>query len=123
MTISLARRWSLDHDAQSLTGEAERLFHLVLGVTFGEDKAQVAVALGQRADPLAQRDGNAEAGEAGGSRGFGAALDGPEHTGPRHGQHEHSRRPAVAVSGGGPPQRVGQYQLLQAGAAGKTQRT
>jgi hypothetical protein len=53
MTASFARRRSLDHDAQPLAGRAQRLLHLVLGVTFGEDEAQVAVALGQRADTLA----------------------------------------------------------------------
>src|SRR6516162_8718721 len=62
MSISLARHRSPDHDAQSLTGDGERLFHLVLRVALGEDEAQIAVALRQRADPLAQGDSDDEAG-------------------------------------------------------------
>ena len=70
------------------------------GVGLGEDEPQVAVPVGERADPLAGRDRDRQPGDAGHGQGTVPALDGAQDAGARHGKHKHARRAGRAGGGG-----------------------
>lgn len=112
----------MDDHAQPLAGRVQRLLDVVAGVAFGEEEAEVPVSVRERADTLAGRDGDGQAGDSRDGGRVGAALDRAERARPGDGKHEHARGTPWAGRAGVLAQGVGQHHLLQAGPAGEPQR-
>jgi hypothetical protein len=101
----------------------ERLLDLVSGGGRGEDEAQVAVPVRERADRLADGDRNGQAGDPWYGGGAVPAFDGAQHARARDREHVYSGG-LRGMAGGGDrlAEGAGQDELFEGLAAGEAQR-